>query len=606
MLKHLTIAIAGVTLLLAGSVYGSIPRADQPCKIIVGDEEVATIQERVAAPPMVIGSPGDIVGYTTYDYQHNGSISKMKVVEPMDGSGRPKVHMAWMQAWSPWTGDRHIYYNYRDRDGVYQWPGVGTQVDPIGKSGYTTMDCMADGRAVVAYHGTVPGGTVSWTFVSVDSIQGAGVFDLTTAVDSITYVGDYAGIWPHVSVGENDYIHVAAQAHPAYPEPNTVYYSRSIDGGLTYETWRLMEDSVYCVCAEVAADKHSPKVVVAYIIPARTPSVLQWNGDVWYAESEDYGASFGTAVNVTSFPAGAGPRAYTDVDPVYDCDGNLHLVFTVYNAADDTDFNPYESAIMHWSEATGLTTVAPATGWYTMGAYPGGWRCTADRPSLAIDCNTGFLYCIWVVNSDADLAANGYPNGEIYGAYSRDGGATWSEPINLTNSPTPGCAPGTCDDDDYPSLAFSLDDELHILFINDKDAGGIPQTEGTETNNPVMDLGVHTCEFTALSTDIVPDALPPIVVPQEGGKVGLTIKVKNCSDITYTTDVWVTVTLPNGKEKLWLTKMSVKLIPGKEASKHVNLNVPAKAPSGTYIITCYIDSYSGEWLDKDCLKFTKQ
>jgi hypothetical protein len=58
----------------------------------------------------------------------------------------------------------------------------------------------------------------------------------------------------------------------------------------------------------------------------------------------------------------------------------------------------------------------------------------------------------------------------------------------MTDSQTPGCVPGECDSDHWSSLASRVDDNLHIAYTNDKDAGGIPQTEGTVTDNPVLYL----------------------------------------------------------------------------------------------------------------------
>jgi hypothetical protein len=112
----------------------------------------------------------------------------------------------------------------------------------------------------------------------------------------------------------------------------------------------------------------------------------------------------------------------------------------------------------------------------------------ADRPSLGIDPTTGFLYCIFVGNPPGDTSAEAWPNAEIFATCSENGGLDWSPALNLTNTRSEGCAPGDCEDDDYPSLAEIVDDDLHILYINDKDAGGIPQLEGSWTLNPVLHL----------------------------------------------------------------------------------------------------------------------
>jgi hypothetical protein len=59
----------------------------------------------------------------------------------------------------------------------------------------------------------------------------------------------------------------------------------------------------------------------------------------------------------------------------------------------------------------------------------------------------------------------------------------------MTQSPTPGCLPGECDSDHWSSLAERIESDIpHIIYINDKDAGGVPQGEGVVTDNPVMYL----------------------------------------------------------------------------------------------------------------------
>jgi hypothetical protein len=115
----------------------------------------------------------------------------------------------------------------------------------------------------------------------------------------------------------------------------------------------------------------------------------------------------------------------------------------------------------------------------------------ADRPSLGVDPVTGDLFCIFVGNPPGDTSAGGFPNGEIYAASSCDGGLTWGPAINLTETPSPGCTPGDCEDDDQPSQTEIVDDYLRIQYINDKDAGEAPNGEGDWTLNPVLYLKVQ-------------------------------------------------------------------------------------------------------------------
>ena len=105
--------------------------------------------------------------------------------------------------------------------------------------------------------------------------------------------------------------------------------------------------------------------------------------------------------------------------------------------------------------------------------------------------DSNYLYCIWTQFSPDDNSFSGYSNGDIFGAGSRDGGATWGPCYNLTNTQTPNCLAGDCLSENWPSLAQNLHDgRLHIQYICDHDAGlaiyGIE--EGDYTDNPVMYL----------------------------------------------------------------------------------------------------------------------
>ena len=61
--------------------------------------------------------------------------------------------------------------------------------------------------------------------------------------------------------------------------------------------------------------------------------------------------------------------------------------------------------------------------------------------------------------------------------------------------------------------------EVHLQYIDDKDAGGYPQTEGTLTENPVMYIS-HTCftpdPFCNVSFSPVAIGYPTFIAPQGG------------------------------------------------------------------------------------------
>jgi hypothetical protein len=133
---------------------------------------------------------------------------------------------------------------------------------------------------------------------------------------------------------------------------------------------------------------------------------------------------------------------------------------------------------------------------------PGAARLTQSKPSIGVH-EDNRLFVSWSQYSEDDIAANGYSNGDIYACGSGDGGVTWGEPVNLTDSYTNECLDGECDNDCWPSMAEKVDDYIHIIYINDKDGGAAVRDEGAATENPVLYL-----TYSA-------DALVPVGVDEE-------------------------------------------------------------------------------------------
>ncbi len=118
--------------------------------------------------------------------------------------------------------------------------------------------------------------------------------------------------------------------------------------------------------------------------------------------------------------------------------------------------------------------------------------------------NEGYLYACYTLFGGKDFldkedaSKSGYQNGNIYISMSNDNGFTWDRGRCLTtangifgSAPTrsPGCNCPTdsigapeCDDpcrsEHWGSIAKIINDTLHVFYICDYDAGGIPHDEG--------------------------------------------------------------------------------------------------------------------------------
>jgi len=409
-------------------------------------------------PGMILTSPGYAIGTTHYDMQTNGSTGTRIVKDHLGG-----LHFAWTNGIDFWSGNRWVYYNFLDEDGIWAWPNVGTQVNSTQGAGYPQIDVLSDGRAAVAYHNA---GSSLFVVVAIDILRGFGNF---TEYD----VPDDEGLWPYQTVDRTDRIHVIYYQDGS---GNHLYYTR-----FQNERWTppVLVDSLVYHSAIIVSSNVSDKVAIVYT--TRDPDDPDWIIDVYYIESED-GTSWNwhDKVNVTNYQPQDTIRASTDLDAVYDWNDNLHIVWNTPRPDGGV-----ACLLWHWAQPTGITLVAD--GWWN--SYPGAWNLTLAKMSIGVDSHDN-LFTVWTQFTEEDRSILGYSNGELYMSYSTGGGFTWSHPQNLTNSPTPDCWPLECDSDHWSSLAEEVDHSLHIVYINDKDAGGIPQTEGVDTENPVLYLKV--------------------------------------------------------------------------------------------------------------------
>ncbi len=446
----------------------------QKVNVRVNVDDLNSVNSRLPIgifPAGITSSPGDTVGTTFYEYQTNGVTGNRVVRDSLNG-----IHFCWMNKLS--NGDRHVYYNFVDESGQWTAGQTGTAVSSVAGAGYTNMDIFSDNTAAVAYHN----GANLFLTLGVDAIRGGGLFTLYDPPE--VYPGYPEAYWPYITVDNQGFIHLTARINGSTSDQDLSLYTRSEDGGATWTSLAVVDTTHQITCFPVSSPV-SNKVAIVYSknFPGDATIYL---GDVLYTESADGQTwNFGHPINITNYQYSDTLRAWLDLDAVYDFNDNLHIIWNsgVYDA--DNDALYVSSFLFHWSEATGISMIAD--GYWN--AYTGAANLTLSKPSIGVDDDNN-LYVIWTQFDSTDVSAGGFSNGEIYAAASGDGGATWGTPVNLTNSHTEGCLPGDCDSDHWSSLCEYVDDYLHILYINDKDAGAYIQGEGAETENPVLYLKV--------------------------------------------------------------------------------------------------------------------
>jgi len=500
----------------------------------------------------------EVIGYTWYDYQHNGSIGKM-IARDSDGG----THFVWMEGYGRELGsERHVVYNFIDEEGNMAYaPDERAVVDGGDRSGYCMLSIIPEGNlAAPFYHvlGHVEDANVLGNSMSVDWVRGLGAF---TASYPPPMPNNPDLAWPHGDIDRQGVAHLTATENtdPAQLWQRVAYWrgEQARNGDWEWGERPTFIDTASVISAVVAASSQSDKVAIGWHHNrvgtdigdwANSPGGYQRNNDIVYIISED-GEEFAWRDGIQSLTKIVPPdpdlvdvsmaeaygdtfRPYCDLDIQFDPwegEDNLYGVFAASGFQErpivgdggevvDAVYGAH-GHLWFWNSIEDTLTMI-ADGWYdqitTNGAAngnfrQGAWRLNVDRGSIAFNPeDPGTVYVVWthfphifnyVVDEDGnaenvpvdgaqiqDTSATGYINAETMVSISNDRGITWRQPINVTETIWDGDEapePGECQSENWASVAKVADGALHITYIMDTDAGGIPQTEGVPTQSPV-------------------------------------------------------------------------------------------------------------------------
>ncbi|MCP4580446.1 MAG: T9SS type A sorting domain-containing protein [candidate division Zixibacteria bacterium] len=466
-------------------------------KLIKGDEPLPEVAYYPYNPGTITESPGEIVGVTYYDYQTNGSTGN-RVALCDDGS----MYFCWMmlEGWPYPPAARHIYYNWIDPEGNWYAEGTGGQVSESSGSGYTNLDIINGNIGAIAYHVYTDAAEM---IVSEEwDPPGMGFFTHHIAPNEVfpqTPDGPGELFWPYITIDGNSNIHLL-MTESTDIRMSRLGYTRSEDGGETWEAVQLV-DTVMVISGVMDASPVSDKVVAAYAKCNDTLS--QWNNDIVYYSSDDgttwdwrYGMN-----NVTNYDTDTDSLwAYADLDVIIDYNDYIHLIWNTQWVTDEGIY--YRTFLHHYSEETEEITEITAKPDSLWIGVSGVWNRTICKMNLGVQEGTNYLFTTWTQFDTSDVSAGGFGNGDIFASMSPDAGASWESPVNITDSHTPGCFPGECDSDHWSTLADVVDDNLHVFYTNDKDAGGIPQEEGAATENPMKYMTYPSSAWTGIDEEI--------------------------------------------------------------------------------------------------------
>jgi hypothetical protein len=345
-------------------------------------------------------------------------------------------------------------------------------------------------------------------------------------------------------------------------------------------------DSSCSITPVVVVSPVSKRVAIAFLKPAcnttSPPFNCDYASDVCYIESMNNGddwvgpaagaAGYWLERNLTNYGCSGTERAYSDLNACYDYQDSLHIVFVTagFDPGNPGYYQPGVARLYHWSKKSGSPVGTPNMIAYKIqeNCHPGAHNVNIAKMSISAKDpiyhpggDSVYLYAIWTQFDSLDQAsskARPYGNGDIWGCGSFDGGKSWDNTYNLTNTQTPGCTPGTCVSEHWSSLAQNMyNGDLHIQYICDRDPG-FPmsgQDDGsTWQDDPVMYLHLGEwalgCVPRGAYQIISPDRWlkPPLKIAPNGNKV-LTFKVSSigCANLIYSVtsdDACIQVSVP--------------------------------------------------------------
>ncbi len=412
------------------------------------------------------------------------------------------------------------------------------------RAGYSTNATTTDGFCFPAYHAAPAGETILTSNVSIDFAAAAGAFFPFYPTDNVTE----QVLWPKIAIDDDGTLHGvsttdpdANQAYyywrgvPVYDTTSGVKFGVQIDFTTfnTGEQMVLMGNSEV-ISPDVAASPVSDRVAVAFNDSRGGSGGLgQINNSLMVAISEDGGMNWAPPIDLTDWiPSdpncasqdtmacnGDTLRPYTDMSMLFDYQDNLHIAFTTRTYYEyglpgsetipDTISFINLSSIWHWSEATdefSCVTSYDSIIYYNDGANVYGdnaWQLMVQRPNLAMDTATGWMYCTYTKHDSDQVSANLFLSADAWVAGSCNMGRTWYNSINLTNTITDsGAVAGECNHERDVTVAKLVTYDgtagyLHVQYELDYDVGGWIQTpaEGVATLNPMYYLRVPLADL---------------------------------------------------------------------------------------------------------------
>jgi len=476
-------------------------------------------------------SPGNIIGNTYNDYQQGGALGRKIAL------GYPSneyTHMIWYSIDIPDLDSANFELWYQVYEmGTYAYPAGGIPATYRPKTLEGSLAILADNRAVIANDPYFRDSSVAAN-IEYEAIPGVFIeHPLRSDTLAGWYVDGMRTIFPATEVhfGTDTVIYVLASAYT--PVANWHYFVlyRKVGDG-EFDNGQMIESRLgwaYTIVARQSTDS----VALIYFDYTVDWSSIEYDRDVVYRLSTDQGLSWGPQTSISNYTSDSMWVANVDVSALWDNNGDLHVVWNDREKYPGGDYCFFKCRLQHWSTAGEHKSIITEAR-YTAECPSNKYEMNAGKPSLSL-CEDK-LYTVWTQFNDYDViddcGESGYANGELYMSASDDYGLTWDTVVNLTNTRTPGCAPGDCESDIYPSMIRygaeypDARDSLDIIYINDKEGGVVAFSQGGFTLNNVMHYRIPCRDVVHLpKITTEPDDLwyPIIIEPDQTMDTSITI-----------------------------------------------------------------------------------
>ncbi len=597
MKKFFTLLCCAPLILMAQAPQRVDTRAIKEANAVKASEMQSPVVNKLRSAPMhktngdapVYGAK--TIGNTLYDLQSNNSLASRLQVYP-----NGKITAAWTTSSDGGTSysQRGTGYNQRSA-GVWRkalpnnsrfetsrvgWPCVGVATFGSVEKEYVFAHAVATSG--------LTGGFVFSTNTGIGTDFTAGGTVLNDTYNTATTPGP---IWARSATAGTKIVLIScfADSSSSYP---VNYYKNGVKRPITYSIYNAAgqawvtknavlpgyDSTRYDIgnADDYAVDALGNKIRI--VIGGLFDDLALWSSD-------DGGANWNKVI-IDSFKR-ANPTPRTSPKPMnngavavsIDASGVTHVAYPILGAAwdsvDGTTISNYifygtdREGIAYWNDkkdlngkyspiqviggtpdmdGDGVITLAANARSRTYGGYGSALSFTqngasvsyaalSNQPMLSYD-SKGNVFCTYIAPIENDESADAENFNDIFVVYSKDGGKTWGDPQNLTQ--TAGF------EDFYPTTARTADNTLKVMYFLKDDVGiSVNNANNPETTTRVNYMEIPVSKILSDSVGKFPNGINPAYVDADfkvsqnypnpfHGFTQIDFTVSTTSDITFT------------------------------------------------------------------------